>query len=191
MLATLTAPGWVIRSKYAPCPTDQWTPCHNKFGNIMCKADGTKMWMPIPRVQNLPFYNFNNSMWEDEDTVKLLWDKFQKSFDPTDFADWGETPIYADYKGMPVGHFDDKTQEFKPQALDYPTFNLKLANDTGYFEFAPELKAKAHEKYHTRKDYKIKTEKTRQEQAAKDAAAIKQKESAKNIVQGLKVNKYE
>lgn len=161
--------------KHGPRPTDQWIPLHDKFGNLIHKADGSKAWMPVPRVQNLPFYNFNSPMWEDEDTAKLLWEKFQKSFDPTDFADWGETPIYANYKGMPVGRFDDRTQEFINTPLDYPLFNLKLANDAGYFEFAPELKARAHEKYRDRKGYriKLKTEKAQQEQVAEDEAAIK------------------
>ena len=159
---------------HGPRPTDQWIPRHDKFGNIMHKPDGTKMWMPVPRVQNLPFYNFNSPMWEDEDNAKLLWDKFQKSFDPTDFDDWGETPVYARYDGMPVGRFDNRTQEFINTPLDYPMFNLKLANDAGYFEFAPELKAKAHEKYRDRKGYKIKlkVDRAQQEQVAKDSAAI-------------------
>ena len=161
--------------KHGPRPTDRWIPRFDKLGHPIMRADGTQVYMPVPLVQNLPFYNFNSPMWEDEDNAKLLWDKFQKSFDPTDFADWGETPVYANYDGMPMGHFDDRTQEFINKALDYPLFNLKLANDAGYFEFAPELKAKAHEKYRDRKSYriKLKTEKARQEQVAEDEANIK------------------
>lgn len=161
--------------KHGPRPTDRWIPRFDKLGHPIMRADGTQVHMPVPLVQNLPFYNFNSPMWEDEDKAKALWDKFQKEFSPTDFTDWGETPIYANYDGTPMGHFDDRTNEFVYKALDYPLFNLKLANNAGYFEFAPELKAKAHEKFRDRKGYKIKlrTEKAQQEQVAKDEAAIK------------------
>lgn len=161
--------------KHGPRPTDRWIPRVDKLGHPILRADGSQVHMPVPLVQNLPFYNFNSSMWKDEDRAKALWDKFQKEFNPIDFDDWGETPVYAKYDGTSMGHFNDKTNEFVYQPLDYPIYNLKLANTAGYFEFAPELKAKAHEKYRDRKGYKIKikTEKAQQEQVAKDEAAIK------------------
>lgn len=106
-----------------PRPTDHWVPRFDETGNRMFTKEGKPMWMPIPLVQDLPYYNFNADYWKHPD------DTFDYDIeDPVAWKHWGTAPLYSDYTGKRA-----VTDAGLPKSFDYYLENNKLAKKNGYF----------------------------------------------------------
>jgi len=111
--------------------SDVWVPVKNPDGSWKLREDGSRVFMPVPKVRELPIYNFNHPMWQQD--PKAAWGML-KGYNDTalgvegdnpilHWIRWGESPVYANMKGEIA-----RTSTGKPRKYEYAFENSKLAD---------------------------------------------------------------
>lgn len=121
-----------------PMPTDHWIPRIDPLtGEVMLKEDGTRRWMPIPLIQDMPIYNMKHPMWAED--PEAAWNMINDPISALDWRKWDKAPSYANYTGL-----TKQTAKGDDVPRDYFIANSRLADRSGYFEDYPEIKKNAH-----------------------------------------------
>lgn len=111
--------------------SDVWIPVKNPDGTWKVREDGSRVFMPVPQVRELPIYNFNHPMWQQN--PKAAWDML-KGYNDTalgvegdnpilHWIKWGDSPVYANMKGE-----IERTSTGEPRKYEYAFENSKLAD---------------------------------------------------------------
>lgn len=124
---------------HPPRPTDNWVPrIDPKTGSIALNAEGKVIFMPVPLTQDLPIYNFNHPLWQED--PEAAWNLIDENnpLSQYEFTKWGTADKYADYDG--AVKMNKSKYAPRPKPIDYYLTNMKLAQRGGYFEDWPEAK---------------------------------------------------
>lgn len=117
-----------------PRPTDRWVPRRDPVtGMPMYNDQGKQLWMPVPRVQLLPIYNFSHPKWEED--PEAAWDMVKDLESLKDWKNHGIAPAYSDFKGET--HMSKRSGE--PFPYDFYEQNMKVASTPGYYDDDPDL----------------------------------------------------
>jgi hypothetical protein len=111
--------------------SDVWIPIKDANGNPKLNKEGKPIWIPAPKIRELPIYNFNHPMWQQD--PKAAWDML-KGYNDTalgvegdnpilHWIRWGDTPVYANIKGE-----IERTSTGEPRKYEYAFENSKLAD---------------------------------------------------------------
>lgn len=109
--------------------SDVWVPVKNPDGTWKVREDGSRVFMPVPQVRELPIYNMMHPMWQRN--PQAAWDML-KGYDDTAldsegiisrWNDWDEVPSYADMSGK-----IKRTSTGEPRKYNFAFENLKLAD---------------------------------------------------------------
>lgn len=111
--------------------SDVWIPVKNPDGTWKVRDNGTRVFMPVPQVRELPIYNLRHPMWEQNPQAAWNMLKGYSDIDLSTKEDspvlhwirWGDAPTYADMSGQIV-----RGENGEPRKYDYKFENLKLAD---------------------------------------------------------------
>lgn len=118
-----------------PRPTDVWVPRKDPAtGHVMTRPDGSKVWMPVPRTQPLPIYNFSHPKWEED--PEAAWDMVRDAETLRDWKGHGIANASANFEGET--RMSKRSGE--PFPYDFYENNLKVAATPGYYDDDPGLR---------------------------------------------------
>lgn len=111
-------------------PSDIWVPKKNPDGSPAYRADGTRIFMPVPRVLNLPTYNMSHPLWRED--PERAWGLVNGVPDVGSLDEWGSAPVRAGFDGT------TEVSEYsgKPVPVSYFKEFMTTARRPGYMEGA-------------------------------------------------------